>query len=41
MSGSTLMPAVVHHTLREGGLELREVPVPAAGPGEVLLRVRG
>jgi len=35
------MPAVVHHALREGGVELREVPVPAAGPGEVLLRVRG
>ena len=34
------MPAVVHHALREGGVELREVPVPAAGPGEVLLRVR-
>jgi len=35
------MPAVVHHALREGGVELREVPVPEAGPGEVLLRVRG
>jgi alcohol dehydrogenase/L-iditol 2-dehydrogenase len=35
------MPAVVHHALREGGVELREVPVPTAGPGEVLLRVRG
>ena len=35
------MPAVVHHALRAGGVELREVPVPAAGPGEVLLRVRG
>ena len=35
------MPAVVHHALREGGVELREVPVPEPGPGEVLLRVRG
>jgi L-iditol 2-dehydrogenase len=35
------MPAVVHHALREGGVELREVPVPTPGPGEVLLRVRG
>ena len=41
MSGSALMPAVVHHALREGGVELREVLVPEAGPGEVLLRVRG
>ena len=41
MSRSALMPAVVHHALREGGVELREVPVPEAGPGEVLLRVRG
>jgi len=35
------MPALVHHALRAGGVELREVPVPEAGPGEVLLRVRG
>jgi alcohol dehydrogenase/L-iditol 2-dehydrogenase len=41
MSTARLMPAVVHHALREGGVELREVAVPEAGPGEVLLRVRG
>jgi alcohol dehydrogenase/L-iditol 2-dehydrogenase len=35
------MPAVVHHALTEGGVELREVAVPEPGPGEVLLRVRG
>lgn len=35
------MPAVVHHSLREHGVELRDVPVPEPGPGEVLLRVRG
>ena len=35
------MPAVVHYALREGAVELREVPVPVPGPGEVLLRVRG
>ena len=33
------MPAVVHYALREGGVELREVPVPAPAEGEVLLRV--
>ena len=35
------MPAVVHHTLAPGGVELRECPVPEIGPGEVLLAVRG
>jgi alcohol dehydrogenase/L-iditol 2-dehydrogenase len=35
------MPAVVHHALREGGVELREVPIPEPGHGEVLLHVRG
>ncbi len=33
------MPAVVHYALREGGVELREVPVPAPTEGEVLVRV--
>lgn len=41
MNAPRTMPAVVHHALREGGVELREVPVPDPGPGEVLLRVRG
>ena len=35
------MPAVVHYALREGAVELREVPVPVPGSGEVVLRVRG
>jgi threonine dehydrogenase-like Zn-dependent dehydrogenase len=35
------MPAVVHYALQAGGVELRDVPVPVAGPGEVLVRVRG
>jgi alcohol dehydrogenase/L-iditol 2-dehydrogenase len=35
------MPAVVHFALRAGAVELRDVPVPTPGPGEVLLRVRG
>ena len=33
------MPAVVHYAVRAGGVELREVPVPAPGEREVLLRV--
>jgi len=37
----TSMPAVVHHTLAPGGVELREHPVPEIGPGDVLLAVRG
>ena len=35
------MPAIVHHTLAAGGVELREHPVPEIGPDEVLLAVRG
>jgi alcohol dehydrogenase/L-iditol 2-dehydrogenase len=35
------MPAVVQVELRKGAVELREMPVPEPGPGEVLLRVRG
>ena len=31
------MPAVVHYALREGGVELREVPVPAPTEGDVLV----
>jgi alcohol dehydrogenase/L-iditol 2-dehydrogenase len=38
---SRTMPAVVHHSLREHAVELRDVPVPQPGMGEVLLRVRG
>jgi len=34
------MPAVVHYALEPGAVELRQVPVPAPGEGEVLLRVR-
>lgn len=33
------MPAVVHYELAPGACELREVPLPTIGPGEVLLRV--
>jgi len=36
---SDRMPAVVHYALREGGVELRELPVPSPQAGEVLLRV--
>ncbi len=35
------MPAIVHHTLAAGGVELREHPVPEIGPDDVLLAVRG
>jgi alcohol dehydrogenase/L-iditol 2-dehydrogenase len=35
------MPAVVQFELRKGAVELREMPVPEPGEGEVLLRVRG
>ncbi len=35
------MPAVVHHTLVPGGVELREHPVPEIGAEDVLLAVRG
>jgi len=41
VSGPALMPAVVHYALRAGAVELREVPLPAPGPGKELLRVRG
>ena len=34
-------PAVVHYALEPHAVELREVPVPEAGEGEVLLRVGG
>lgn len=36
---STTMPAVVKHGPGEAGVQLRQVPVPVAGPGQVLLRV--
>jgi L-iditol 2-dehydrogenase len=36
---TSTMPAVVHYEIREGGVELRDVPVPSPGEGEVLLRV--
>jgi len=35
------MPAVVHYKLEKGAVELREVPVPAIGERDVLLRVCG
>src|SRR5688572_29673358 len=35
------MPAVVQYELKPGCVELREMPRPEAGEGEVLLRVRG
>ncbi len=38
---SKTMPAVVQYELRDGAVELREMPVPEIGAGEVLLRVRG
>ena len=34
-------PAVVHYALQPHAVELREVPVPGVGEGEVLLRVGG
>jgi L-iditol 2-dehydrogenase len=36
---TSTMPAVVHYELKKGGVELRDVPVPSPGQGEVLLRV--
>jgi alcohol dehydrogenase/L-iditol 2-dehydrogenase len=38
---SKTMPAVVHHTLEAGGVELREHPVPEIGADDVLLAVGG
>jgi len=38
---SRTMPAVVHHTLAAGGVELREHPVPEIGATDVLLAVGG
>ncbi len=38
---SKTMPAVVHHTLAAGGVELREHPVPEIGATDVLLSVGG
>lgn len=38
---SKTMPAVVHHTLQAGGVDLREHPVPEIGPDDVLLAVGG
>lgn len=35
------MPALVHHSLEPGGVELREYPAPEIGPEDVLLAVRG
>ncbi|MBV8881476.1 MAG: zinc-binding dehydrogenase [Planctomycetaceae bacterium] len=35
------MPAVVQYEMKKGAVELRELPVPEPGPGEVLLRVKG
>jgi L-iditol 2-dehydrogenase len=35
------MPAVVQFEMKKGAVELRDVPVPEIGEGEVLLRVRG
>jgi alcohol dehydrogenase/L-iditol 2-dehydrogenase len=35
------MPAVVQFEMKKGAVELRDVPVPEVGEGEVLLRVRG
>ncbi len=35
------MPAVVQFELRNGAVELREMPVPQIGDGDVLMRVRG
>lgn len=38
---SATMTALVNYGPESGSVELRTVPVPVAGPGEVLLRVRG
>ena len=38
---SQTMPALVHHTLAPGGVELRDYPRPEIGPEDVLLAVRG
>jgi alcohol dehydrogenase/L-iditol 2-dehydrogenase len=35
------MPAVVQFEMKKGAVELRDVPVPEIGDGEILLRVRG
>jgi L-iditol 2-dehydrogenase len=35
------MPAVVQLEMKKGAVELRDLPVPVIGDGEVLLRVRG
>src|SRR5262245_35975368 len=35
------MPAVVHHKLEKGGVELRETRRPEIGPRDVLLKVSG
>lgn len=35
------MPAVVQYALEPGAVELRDMPVPDPGPGDVLLRVAG
>jgi alcohol dehydrogenase/L-iditol 2-dehydrogenase len=35
------MPALVQMEMKKGAVELRELPVPEVGEGEVLLRVRG
>lgn len=41
MTRSATMSAVVHYALREGGVELRELPAPTeVGESEVLLRTR-
>jgi L-iditol 2-dehydrogenase len=36
-----IMPAVVQLEMRKGAVELRDLPVPEVGAGDVLLRVRG
>src|SRR5579862_8675173 len=35
------MPALVQLEMKKGAVELRDLPVPEVGEGEVLLRVRG
>jgi L-iditol 2-dehydrogenase len=41
MTVAKMMPAVVQTEMKKGAVELREMPVPEPGEGEVLLRVRG